>query len=103
MIIKRKLFSKRRTITHSVRGKKVLIDTIIDRNDVAESRLNNPVFEDIGKEAYENFGDDHVSASNWIYEELEKRGTHPDALASEMEKSIRHYNNQRKGNKDKNK
>ena len=100
MIIKRKLYSKRKIVTHSVRNKKIPIDTIIDRNDNAESKLNNPVFENIGKEAYEKFRDDHPSASNWIAKELEKSGTHPDALASEISKCIRHYTNQRKINKD---
>ena len=96
MIIKRKLFSRRKTVTHSVRNKHVPINTFIDINDVAESKLNNPVFENIGKEAHEKFGDDHISASNWIAEELEKIGTHPDALASEIEKSIKHYSSYRK-------
>lgn len=96
MIIKRKLFSRRKTVTHSIRNKQIPIDTIIDGNDNAESKLNNPVFENIGKEAYEKFGDDHPSASNWIAKELEKSGIHPDALASGIEKSTRHYTNQRK-------
>ena len=100
MIVKRKLFSKRKIVTHSVRNKRIPIDTIIDRNDNAESKLDNPVFEDIGKRAYEKFRDDHPSASNWIAEELEKSGIHPDALASEMSKCIRHYTNQIKINKD---
>ena len=100
MIIKRKLFSKRKTITHSEIDKHVPIDTFIDRNDVAESKLNNPVFENIGKEAHEKFGDDYISANNWIAEELEKSGIHPDALASGIEKSTRHYTNQIKINKD---
>ena len=99
MKIKRKLFAKIKALTHSVRNKKVPFNTFIDRNNNAESRLDTPIFEEIGKEAYRKFGDDHSSASMWISEELEKSGTHPDALAPETEKSLRHYLRERKSNR----
>lgn len=99
MKIKRKLFAKIKALTHSVRNRKVPFSTYIDRNDNAESKLNTPIFEEIGETAYRKFGEDQSSASMWISEELEKSGTHPDALASETEKSLRHYLRERKSNK----
>ncbi len=96
MIIKRKLFAK--GYTHSIKNSKVPIDTDIDRNDVAETKLDNSLYRSIGDKAWENFGDDSISANNFISEEIEKEDVHPDAYAVSIEKCTRWYLKNKKEN-----